>query len=84
LPVLPTIPARKSFAVNTDLPWYFHGMEEVVGSIPTRSTIFSTTYRYCPFRFGSKFSRKFFDQPSDEFGFDRNSALNAFTVARTL
>jgi hypothetical protein len=23
----------------------FHGMEEVVGSIPTRSTIFSTTYR---------------------------------------
>src|ERR1700688_4785703 len=23
----------------------FHGMEEVVGSIPTRSTIFSSTYR---------------------------------------
>jgi len=35
---LSTIPARKSLAVNTDLPWYFHGMEEVVGSIPTRST----------------------------------------------
>jgi hypothetical protein len=32
----------------------FHGMEEVVGSIPTRSTIFSTTCRYPAFRFGSK------------------------------
>ena len=24
----------------------FHGMEEVVGSIPTRSTIFSITYKF--------------------------------------
>jgi hypothetical protein len=24
----------------------FHGMEEVVGSIPTRSTIFSITYNF--------------------------------------
>jgi hypothetical protein len=24
----------------------FHGMEEVVGSIPTRSTIFSSTYKF--------------------------------------
>jgi hypothetical protein len=31
----------------------FHGMEEVVGSIPTRSTIFSTTCRYPAFQFGS-------------------------------
>ena len=30
----------------------FHGMEEVVGSIPTRSTIKSTTYRYPPLQFG--------------------------------
>src|ERR1039458_8348270 len=28
----------------------FHGMEEVVGSIPTRSTIFSTTCRYPAFQ----------------------------------
>ena len=31
----------------------FHGMEEVVGSIPTRSTIFSSTCRYPVFQFGS-------------------------------
>ena|SRR5437660_3044203 len=30
----------------------FHGMEEVVGSIPTRSTIFSITYRDRIFQFG--------------------------------
>ena len=31
----------------------FHGMEEVVGSIPTRSTIFSITYRLADQSFGS-------------------------------
>jgi hypothetical protein len=31
----------------------FHGMEEVVGSIPTRSTKFSTAGRYPAFQFGS-------------------------------
>jgi hypothetical protein len=31
----------------------FHGMEEVVGSIPTRSTIFSTTYSNHSFPIGS-------------------------------
>jgi hypothetical protein len=31
----------------------FHGMEEVVGSIPTRSTINSTTYRFFEQLFGS-------------------------------
>jgi hypothetical protein len=31
----------------------FHGMEEVVGSIPTRSTIKSTTYSNSFLRFGS-------------------------------
>jgi hypothetical protein len=30
----------------------FHGMEEVVGSIPTRSTIFSTTYGFPFVQFG--------------------------------
>jgi hypothetical protein len=42
----------------------FHGMEEVVGSIPTRSTIFSITYRDYPFRlvaFGQQIHRKFSD-----------------------
>jgi hypothetical protein len=29
----------------------FHGMEEVVGSIPTRSTIFSSTYRHPALQF---------------------------------
>jgi hypothetical protein len=33
----------------------FHGMEEVVGSIPTRSTNLSITYRHRSFRFGSIF-----------------------------
>ena len=31
----------------------FHGMEEVVGSIPTRSTIFSITYRFTDRSVGS-------------------------------
>ena len=31
----------------------FHGMEEVAGSIPARSTIFSTTCGYLTFQFGS-------------------------------
>jgi hypothetical protein len=31
------------FAVNNLAIFQFHGMEEVVGSIPTRSTILSTT-----------------------------------------
>ena len=31
----------------------FHGMEEVVGSIPTRSTIFSMTYRFTDRSVGS-------------------------------
>jgi hypothetical protein len=35
----------------------FHGMEEVVGSIPTRSTIFSSTYGYSTFQFVA-FGRK--------------------------
>ena len=34
----------------------FHGMEEVVGSIPTRSTIFSITYKFTDQSVGSKFS----------------------------
>lgn len=37
-PVLPTLPIHKSFAVYI-LAWdSFHGMEEVIGSIPIRST----------------------------------------------
>jgi hypothetical protein len=41
---LPTIPARKSFAVNNGHPLHLHGMEEVVGSIPTRSTILVSSF----------------------------------------
>jgi len=42
MPVLPAYPVINSFRINGRLPWYFHGMEEVVGSIPTRSTNLKT------------------------------------------
>jgi hypothetical protein len=42
---VPTLPVFLPFAVNNLGIFHFHGMEEVVGSIPTRSTIFSITYR---------------------------------------
>jgi hypothetical protein len=45
-------PVTKSLNANHRLPFFVHGMEEVVGSIPTRSTIFSTTCRYPPFDLG--------------------------------
>jgi hypothetical protein len=35
----PTSPVFSPFAVNNLGIFHFHGMEEVVGSIPTRSTI---------------------------------------------
>jgi hypothetical protein len=38
VPVLPTLPTRKYCAVYNLRFELFHGMEEVVGSIPTRST----------------------------------------------
>ena len=38
VPVLPTQPAREYCAVYILRFELFHGMEEVVGSIPTRST----------------------------------------------
>jgi hypothetical protein len=41
------------FGVALLQPKMRNGMEEVVGSIPTRSTIFSTTCRYPAFQFGS-------------------------------
>ena len=37
-PVLPTQPTNKSFAVSILMFASFHGMEEVTGSIPVRST----------------------------------------------
>ncbi len=39
VPVLPTMPTRKYRAVYNLRFGSFHGMEGVVGSIPTRSTI---------------------------------------------
>jgi hypothetical protein len=38
LPVLPTVPTRKCCAVYNLGKESFHGMEEVIGSIPIRST----------------------------------------------
>ena len=38
VPVFPTLPTRKCCAVYDLRFELFHGMEEVVGSIPTRST----------------------------------------------
>ncbi len=43
IPFPPNIPVRKSLKTNDRLPREQHGMEEVVGSIPTRSTILSYT-----------------------------------------
>jgi hypothetical protein len=37
-PFLPDIPVGKCLKTNDRLPLKLHGMEEVVGSIPTRST----------------------------------------------
>jgi hypothetical protein len=39
VPVLPTVPTHKSCAVYNLAFEAFHGMEEVIGSIPIRSTI---------------------------------------------
>jgi hypothetical protein len=45
IPFLPNIPVRKWLKTNDRPPREQHGMEEVVGSIPTRSTIsLSTVY----------------------------------------
>jgi hypothetical protein len=38
VPVLPTVPAHKYCAVYKVAVEAFHGMEEVIGSIPIRST----------------------------------------------
>jgi len=43
---LPTRPTIKAFAVSNLLFLLFHGMEEVVGSIPTRSTNPYASIRY--------------------------------------
>ena len=40
------MPAYKSFVINTSVFRKFHGMEEVVGSIPTRSTKESIAYGF--------------------------------------
>jgi len=38
-PFLPDVPVANCLKTNHRLLCFFHGMEEVVGSIPTRSTI---------------------------------------------
>jgi hypothetical protein len=43
-PFLPDIRVRKCLKTNYRLPLKLHGMEEVVGSIPTRSTNFNYLY----------------------------------------
>jgi hypothetical protein len=61
-PVLPTPPTHKSFAVNKWLVGQFHGMEEVVGSIPTRSTIKSMpdpSHRELPDHWGCLYLMQF-------------------------
>ncbi len=64
----------------------FHGMEEVVGSIPTRSTIFSTTYGLPLFQFGGIWEQtyKISTQMFPFQAFFLNSLLTASTIARTL
>jgi hypothetical protein len=45
------IPAANHLKTNLRLPFRFHGMEEVVGSIPTRSTIFLLIHFFRPHSF---------------------------------
>jgi hypothetical protein len=40
------LPVANVLTTKVRLPFPLHGMEEVVGSIPTRSTIFSMTYKF--------------------------------------
>jgi hypothetical protein len=51
-PFLPDIPVRKWLKTNARLPLELHGMEEVVGSIPTRSTKFLHQVPCCVQDFG--------------------------------
>ena len=57
----------------------FHGMEEVVGSIPTRSTIKSITYRPTSKRLPEIWPE--FQEASAVFDFSLSSLLMAATVA---
>jgi len=52
MPVLPVMPTHKYCAVYNLRFDLFHGMEEVVGSIPTRSTIESKYLHVSPFPTG--------------------------------
>jgi hypothetical protein len=47
MPVLPTQPTRKYCAVYNLPEDSFHGMEEVIGSIPIRSTNYFNNLRVC-------------------------------------
>ena len=46
VPVLPTVPTHKSCAVYNLAFEAFHGMEEVIGSIPIRSTKYPNKMSY--------------------------------------
>ena len=49
-PVLPVLPSNNPLSVNYLGFWYFHGMEEVIGSIPIRSTNSLKHLALAPFR----------------------------------
>jgi hypothetical protein len=53
VPVFPTQPVYNHLSVNNLVFFQFHGMEEVIGSIPIRSTNKSTTYGHPFLRLGS-------------------------------
>jgi hypothetical protein len=48
-PVLPVLPSSNCFIMNNLTFYGFHGMEEVVGSIPTRSTKYINNLKAPPF-----------------------------------
>jgi hypothetical protein len=58
-PFLPDVPVAKCLKTKYRLQFAFHGMEEVVGSIPTRSTnIFNNLQSFSFFSFSAS-GRKF-------------------------
>ena len=97
-PFLPVVPVYNNCAVNNLRFWALHGMEEVVGSIPTRSTNNSFKINQLPslpfsvvadlVAFGSKFPATLIGRCvllflSFLFSFLRSSRLMASTVSAT-
>ena len=78
-PSLPVVPVYNNCTVNNLRFRSQHGMEEVIGSIPIRSTIESTTYRISPLWVRSICQQ--IQRPLTEAGADSSSFLPFFRFA---